>query len=139
MEIFSRSDTPPFEIVDDLNTADAMAALFVLVSKVNAALDRAREAGAPPVPAAERDAVLDAVRSMDQALGLLEVARRGRTVDEGTKAWIESKIEERRRARAERDFERADAIRDELQERGIVLEDSAEGTRWKVVGAGATL
>jgi cysteinyl-tRNA synthetase len=113
----------------DLNSADALAALFVLVSRANAALDAADG----PVPAEGRDAVLEAVRSMDGVLGLLELARAGRTVDAETEAWIESRIEERKAARAARDFGRADAIRDELQEKGVVLEDSADGTRWKVV------
>jgi cysteinyl-tRNA synthetase len=46
-------------------------------------------------------------------------------------AEIDALIEERREARRARDFARADAIRRELDERGIVLEDSAAGTRWK--------
>ncbi|MDH5589096.1 MAG: cysteine--tRNA ligase [Gemmatimonadota bacterium] len=113
---------------DDFNSADAMGALFVLVTEVNAELDRA---GA--VRPNERDAVLDALRSMDQVLGLLEVAHRDRTVDDELGAWVEGKIQERKEARNARDFATADAIRDELAGRGIVLEDGPEGTRWKVV------
>ena len=52
-------------------------------------------------------------------------------MDDDFASWIESLIAEREAARAGRDFARADAIRDELAERGIVLEDSAGGTRWK--------
>ena len=110
----------------DLNSADALAAVFVLVTKVNQLLDRT-----PSVPVSERDAVLDALASMDRVLGIIEVARRDRMVDTDTTSWVESRIDERREARANRDFARADAIRDELLERGIVLEDTAEGTRWK--------
>ena len=47
--------------------------------------------------------------------------------------WVEERIQARQRARAEGDFEAADSIRDELTEKGIVLEDGPEGTRWKVV------
>ncbi len=54
-------------------------------------------------------------------------------MDEDVEAWVESLIEERNAARESRDFQRADAIRDELAEKGIVLEDSAAGTRWKIV------
>ncbi len=116
---------------DDLNSADAMAALFVLVGEANAALDAAEG----PVREADRDAALEAVRSMDRVLALLETAKAGRSVDAATEAWIEARIQERTEARSSRDFARADAIRDELAARGIVLEDSAEGTRWKVVRA----
>ncbi len=115
---------------DDFNSADALAALFVLVSKVNAALD-----GGGPVRAGDREAVLDALRSTDQVLGLLEVAHRSRTLDDETTAWVERKIEERNAARAARDFATADAIRGELAARGVVLEDGAGGTRWKVVAS----
>ena len=112
----------------DLNSAEALAALFVLVSKVNALLD----AGSSVRPA-ERDAALDALRSMDRVFGLLELARKGRAVDADTEASIEFLIEEREQARASRDFQRADEIREELAEQGIALEDTAGGTRWKVV------
>jgi len=112
----------------DFNSADALAAVFRFVSGVNAALDRR---GA--VAAADREAALDALRGMDEVLGLLEVAHASRSVDDDLATWVEQKIEERRVARANRDFATADAIRDELAARKIVLEDGAGGTRWKVV------
>ena len=113
----------------DLNAADALAAVFTLVSGVNAELqDRAHA-----LPS-DRDRALDALRSMDQVLGLLEVAHSTRAVDDDLAAWVEERIEARAEARARKDFAAADAIRDELTERGIVLEDGAGGTRWKVVG-----
>ena len=114
---------------DDLNTADGLAALFVFVKDVNSTLDEAEG----PIRPADRDAALDALDSIDEVLGLLELARAGREVDEDMRAWVEELIKERDSVRAERDFARADAIRDELAERGIVLEDSADCTRWKRV------
>jgi cysteinyl-tRNA synthetase len=112
----------------DLNSAEALAALFVFVKEANAALDAADAVSAPEIEAAT-----GTLASIDAVLGLLEVARAGRTVDESTATWVEGLIEERKAARAARDFSRADEIRDELAAEGIVLEDSAEGTRWKVV------
>jgi cysteinyl-tRNA synthetase len=112
----------------DFNSADALAAVFRLVSGVNADLDRRGS-----VRSLDRDAALDALRSMDQVLGLLESAHAARSVDDDLAAWVEQKIEERAAARANRDFASADAIRDALAARNIVLEDGAGGTRWKVV------
>jgi cysteinyl-tRNA synthetase len=114
---------------NDLNTADALAALFTMVARVNAALD-----ARPAVLPADRDAVLGVLADMDAVLGLLEVARASRSVDDDVSAWVETKIAERKAARDARDFARADAIRAELADKGIVLEDGASGTRWKVVG-----
>jgi cysteinyl-tRNA synthetase len=114
---------------DDFNSADALGAVFVFVNAVNAEMD-ARSA----VPPGDRDAAIDALRSMDEVLGLLEVAHASRAVDDDLASWVEAKIQERADARAAKDFPTADAIRDELAAKNIVLEDGAGGTRWKVVG-----
>jgi cysteinyl-tRNA synthetase len=114
---------------NDFNTADALAAVFSLVSRVNAALDRTAD-----VDPAERDAVLGVLASIDRVLGLLEVARTSRSLDGGVADWVEERIQARADARANRNFAAADAIRDELAAEGIVLEDGPSGTRWKVVG-----
>lgn len=113
---------------DDFNTPDALAALFTLVNRVNAALD---EHGT--VTPADVGAVRDALGSIDRVLALLEVAASARTLDANVASWVEEKILERADARAARDFAAADAIRDELADRGVVLEDGPDGTRWKVV------
>ncbi len=112
---------------NDFNSADALAVVFGFVSAVNAALD-----GHGAVPAADRDAALDALHSMDEVLGLLEIANASRVVDDDLAAYIEQKIRERTEARANKDFATSDAIRDELAGKGIVLEDGPDGTRWKV-------
>ena len=114
---------------NDFNTADALAAVFSLVSRVNAVLDRA-EAVTP----GDRDVALEALSSIDRVLGLLEVARASRTVDTGMAEWVEERITARAEARSRKDFAAADAIREELAAKGIVLEDGPAGTRWKVLG-----
>jgi cysteinyl-tRNA synthetase len=114
---------------NDLNTADALAAVFTMLARVNAALD-----ARPVVLPADRDAVRSALQDIDQVLGLLEVARASRAVNEDVSEWVEKMIVERKEARASGDYARADAIRAELSQKGIVLEDGASGTRWKVTG-----
>ncbi|MCH7891840.1 MAG: cysteine--tRNA ligase [Gemmatimonadetes bacterium] len=113
---------------DDLNSAEALAALFVFVNRVNGELDAASD-----VSESDLESARSALASIDEVMGLLSVAREGLEVDDDFASEIESLIAERKAARADRDFARADAIRDELGERGIVLEDSAGGTRWKRV------
>ena len=114
---------------NDFNSADALAAIFILVSEVNAELDLR-----PAVIGADRDQALNALRSMDGVLGLLEVAHTSRVVDDEVTVWVERKLEERANARANGEYAAADVIRKELEERGILVEDGPAGTRWKVVG-----
>ena len=114
---------------NDFNSADALAAIFILVSEVNAELDLR-----PAVIGADRDQALNALRSMDGVLGLLEVAHTSRVVDDEVTAWVERKLEERANARANGEYAAADVIRKELEEKGILVEDGPAGTRWKVVG-----
>jgi cysteinyl-tRNA synthetase len=114
---------------DDLNSAEALGALFIFLNEVNAELDRSG-GGIPPE---DRARGVEALESMDRVLGLLELANAARAVDHATEEWIQEQIKLRKEAREARDFAAADAIRDALSAKGIVLEDSAEGTRWKVV------
>ena len=114
---------------NDFNSADALAAIFILVSEVNAELDLR-----PAVIGADRDQALNALRSMDGVLGLLEVAHTSRVVGDEVTVWVERKLEERANARANGEYAAADVIRKELEERGILVEDGPAGTRWKVVG-----
>ncbi len=116
----------------DLNVPRALASLWGLVRDVNAALDRARGG----VCREDRDAVLDALEGMDRVLGVLELAAGSRTVDDEDERGIAAMVEARTRARAERDFATADRLRAELETRGVVLEDTPSGTRWKRVRAG---
>jgi cysteinyl-tRNA synthetase len=67
---------------------------------------------------------------MDRVFGILELALAADAVDDDLAVWVEERIAARAQARADRDWAAADAIRDELTARGIVLEDTAQGTRW---------
>ena len=111
---------------DDLNVSGAMAALFVFLNKVNALLD-----GSPSIRPGEKSRALGVLASLDEVLGLLEVGRNDRKVDDSLRIWVEDRIQARARARDERNWAAADAIRDELAGKGIVLEDGPSGTRWK--------
>jgi cysteinyl-tRNA synthetase len=106
-------------LADDLNTARSLAALFDFVRDVNQAIDRNELDG----PGAEAGRA--ALRSVDEVLGVLPAA------PAILPAEIEALIEQRLEARRRRDFARADEIRAELAGRGIVLEDTPHGTRWK--------
>lgn len=114
---------------DDLNTSEALAALFGFLRDVNTALDRTGGRARSD----ELDAARGALTSMDRVFGILELALGGEAVDDDLAAWVDDMIAQRQQARADRDWGRADAIRDELTERGIVLEDTAQGTRWSRV------
>ncbi|MDT8369253.1 MAG: cysteine--tRNA ligase [Longimicrobiales bacterium] len=116
---------------DDLNSSEALSALFVFVSGVNAALDAVDDAGITPEA---RDAALHALHRIDDVFALLPLARHETAADGDLAAWVEEKLAERAAAREAKEWSRADAIRDEIVERGIVLEDTPRGTRWSVGG-----
>lgn len=119
----------------DLNVSRALAAIFDLVRDVNARLDQQAEALDP----AAREEVLTFLEDFDRVFGLLGLRERerGGTSSE-LRRWVAEMIEERSQARSEGDYTRADEIRDLLEGRGIVLEDTPQGTRWKLAeGAGA--
>jgi cysteinyl-tRNA synthetase len=110
---------------DDLNTAAALGAMFELVRALNSAID-AGALGQGDVPA-----IREAFDGFDRVLGILSVRRSEDARPPVPVSEIEGLIEERHAARRRRDFAAADRVRDHLAARGIVLEDSAAGTRWK--------
>jgi cysteinyl-tRNA synthetase len=115
---------------DNLNTSVALAAYGRFVTEVNARLD---ELGARAITEAERDAALDVFRRIDGVFMFVELADReaAGAVDGELAAWVEERIAARRAARASKDFAAADAIRDELAARGVVVEDTPQGPRWR--------
>ena len=104
---------------DDLNTADAISAIFELVKFANTNADENSSK-------AFAEAVRNEIISLSDILGLI-VEKEEENLDQE----IEKLIEERQAARKARDFKRADEIRDELLSQGIILEDTREGVKWK--------
>ena len=104
---------------DDFNTADAISAIFELIkfTNTNANGENSKEF---------LQALLDEVKMLCDICGL-EVDKKEELLD----ADIEALIEERTAARKAKNFARADEIRDELLSKGIVLEDTREGVKWK--------
>lgn len=104
---------------DDLNTADAISAIFELVKFANT---NANDASSGAFVTALKKEIV----ALSDVLGL-QVEKKEENLD----AEIEKMIEERQAARKARDFKRADEIRDELLAQGIILEDTREGVKWK--------
>ena len=115
---------------DDFNTAAAVGVLFEIVKLINTWLKEH-----PALPESFFEAASGELAKIDGILGVIgpeEIPQRGPDAEEALgDAEIERLIEERRAARQAKDFARSDAIRDELAERGVTLEDTPQGTRWK--------
>jgi len=121
-------------LADDLNTAQALAAIFDLVRDVNISMDRGefRQGDAAPVLAVLEsfDAIFAVLRDDDaEKLRALGIAQGSAGPDD---ADIEALVAERQAARKRRDFPASDRIRDLLAQSGILLEDFRDGgVRWK--------
>ena len=108
---------------DDLNISVGLTALYELIRSVNTLIKDDRLA------ADDAKAVAAYVYSLDGVLGILPP----RTDDRILAADLQAKIDAREKARQDRDFARADALRKELAAAGVVLEDTKDGVRWKIV------
>jgi cysteinyl-tRNA synthetase len=107
---------------DDLNTAEALAAIFEYVRDANTAMDggefRAAEA-APALALLDRfDSIVDVLRPSEKQSGMSD-------------AEVDARIQERNQAKKSKNFKLADEIRGQLLEAGVILEDTKEGIRWK--------
>jgi cysteinyl-tRNA synthetase len=134
-------------LANDLNTAEARAPIFELIRAANTAIDQKQ------LLAADRDAILPVLTAFDAVFDVIEdrdaeptrralewAEQSGRLADVApellarqslTDEAIDALVAERTLAKKQRNFPRADQIRNELAEKGIVLEDSKDGVRWK--------
>jgi cysteinyl-tRNA synthetase len=107
---------------DDLNTAGALAAIFEFVRDANSAMDSGQ------FLSGNREAALSLLATFDSIFDVLRpVEREGGLSDEA----IDTLVNERIAAKKSKNFARSDEIRNLLQEQGVILEDTREGTRWK--------
>ncbi len=103
---------------DDFNTADGIAVIFDLVREINTSVS-------DQTSKKILQEAYDLLMELTSVLGLLNKE------EEVLEEEIEKLIEERQKAREEKDFELSDKIRDDLKEKGIVLEDTPQGVKWR--------
>ena len=107
---------------DDLNTAEALAAVFEVIREANIALD------AGELPAGNVPPILALLRLFDSVFDVLKPTE---TAGEISEADIDSLIAGRNAAKKSRDFAKSDQIRGQLLDAGVIIEDTKDGVRWK--------
>ena len=110
---------------DDLNTAQGLGEIFDLIRALNIAMDAKR------VGKGDADRIRTAFAHFDQVLGVLALRRDEDARPPIPEAEILAAIEARHAARRSRNFAEGDRLRQDLLDKGIILEDSPQGTRWK--------
>ncbi|MCR4339292.1 MAG: cysteine--tRNA ligase [Gemmatimonadaceae bacterium] len=110
-------------LFDDLNAPAAVGALFTFIRRANAELDRRGD---------DADALRAAREAFARVNGVLDIVPDAPRADDELAAWVDERLAARKDARARRDFASADAIRVEIEARGIAIEDGPWGTRWKL-------
>jgi cysteinyl-tRNA synthetase len=109
-------------LYDDLNAPIAMGALFTFIRKANAELDR---------NGVDRRALDRAREVFSKINSVLDVVPAAAGPDPELAQWVEGKLSARKAARERKEFAQADAIRAEIEGRGIAIEDGPQGTKWK--------
>ncbi len=117
---------------DDFNTPKAIGEVFKVLKSLNVYLDECERKQIKP-SLYVKDKFLSSMGKISDVLGVFKTTSKDWFFKDGIDVnYIEQKIEERNRARKERDFKKADAIRDELLKMGVILEDTAGTTKWKI-------
>ncbi|HJQ52307.1 MAG TPA: cysteine--tRNA ligase [Gemmatimonadaceae bacterium] len=109
-------------LFDDLNAPTALGALFTFVRKANAELDR---------NGVDKRALQKARDIFELINSVLDVVPAAEGADPELAGWVEERLAARKDARLRREFALADSIRAELETRGIAIEDTPQGTKWK--------
>jgi cysteinyl-tRNA synthetase len=109
---------------DDLNISASLAALFEMIRKANILLSEGK------ILMRDAEKLVSVIRSVDQVLTVVTFPEKK---EEALSNKDLEKINAREKARAEKDFDLADKIRDELLIKGIILEDTKDGVRWKII------
>jgi cysteinyl-tRNA synthetase len=111
-------------LFDDLNAPIALGALFTFVRKANAELDR---------NGVDKRALERAREVFSRINSVLDVVPEAAGPDPELVGWVEERLTARKAARAQRDFAAADRIRGEIEAKGVTIEDTPQGTKWKKV------
>jgi cysteinyl-tRNA synthetase len=111
-------------LFDDLNAPIALGALFTFVRKANAELDR---------NGVDKRALEKAREVFARINSVLDVVPVAVGPDPELARWVEEKLVARKDARARREFAEADRIRGEIEGKGVAIEDTPQGTKWKKV------
>ena len=127
-ELATIADDAEAEVIaalfDDLNAPIAVGALFTFIRKANAELDRG---------GVDRMSVERARQVFERINSVLDIVPEAAGADPELERWVDERLTARKEARAKREFAAADAIRKEIEGRGIAIEDGPQGTRWKKV------
>src|SRR2546423_1031623 len=111
-------------LFDDLNAPIAVGALFTFVRKANAELDKL---------GADKRALDKAREVFARINSVLDIVPEATGPDPELERWVDERISARKDARARRDFAAADKIRAEIEAKGVAIEDTPQGTKWKAV------
>ena len=104
---------------DDLNTPSALASLFNFIREINKLMNERK------ISKENSKEIYNTMMRFDEVLGILETKKKE------LPEWAKELIEKREKLRKEKKFKEADEIRAELRKKGIVIEDTPQGTRWK--------
>ncbi|WP_025270072.1 cysteine--tRNA ligase [Hippea sp. KM1] len=116
---------------DDFNAPKAIGEVFSTIKAFNQYLDSIK--GDEKPNKAYKEGFLESMNKIKSVLGVFDTSSASWFIPDGIDVeWVEEKIKERALARKKKDYATADRIRDELSQKGIILEDAKEYTRWKV-------